>query len=55
MWSKVDHRAVFVRLLKPATNQFTVESFQKEAAGGFLNPPPTDGLIFHGSVTLFVE
>lgn len=27
MRSKVDHRAVFVMLAKPATNQFTVESF----------------------------
>jgi len=26
MWSKVDHRDVFVMLLKPPTNQFTVES-----------------------------
>lgn len=53
----MDHRAVFVRLAKPATNQFTVESFffLKVAARGILNPPPTDGLIFHGAVTLLVE
>ena len=39
LWSKVDHRAVFVRLVQPATNQFTVESFRKVAAGGLLKSP----------------
>lgn len=54
MWSKVDHRAVFVMVVKPATNQFTVETFLKSGCRGVLNPPPTDGLIFHGIETLFV-
>lgn len=53
MWSKVDHRIVFVMFVQPAPNQFTVH-FIKVAAGGVLNPPPTDGLRFYGIVTLFL-
>ena len=35
MWSRVDH-SVFVRSVKPTTNQFTVESFLKSGCrGGF--------------------